>query len=198
MVTGQAEALMPMIGEAMEAAGVRFGDLDRIVVTTGPGTFTGMRIGVAAARALSLALHIPVIGLTSFDVMALNPALARQDGEVTVIVMDARRGQCYVQVLDSSDLAASAGPRIVPVDELASAGGRGPIVFAGSGARMAAEVASRAGRTARIIAPDLQPDISHALAAASQTTSNSKALRPLYLRPPDAKPQDGKSLARIS
>src|ERR1051326_3399635 len=65
MVRGHAEALMPLIGRVMKAADVAFSALDRIAVTTGPGSFTGLRVGIAAARGIGLAATKPVVGLTT-------------------------------------------------------------------------------------------------------------------------------------
>lgn len=75
MLRGQAERLAPMARELMQAAGVEFGQLDRIAVTTGPGSFTGVRVGLSFARALALALAKPCVGVSTLE------ALALQDGE---------------------------------------------------------------------------------------------------------------------
>src|SRR5512145_626858 len=68
--TGHAERLFPMMAEVMDGAGLAFSALDRIAVTLGPGTFTGVRVGISAARALALALGKPVVGITSLAAMA--------------------------------------------------------------------------------------------------------------------------------
>lgn len=101
MATGQAERLFPALGELLERAGAAYADLTRIVVTTGPGSFTGLRIGLSAARGLALALSIPVVGVPSLTALSLSAT-----GPVTVL-LDARRGEAYVQRF--------AGPGI-PID----------------------------------------------------------------------------------
>lgn len=196
MATGQAERLMPMIQDAMAEAGLAFAELDRIAVSVGPGTFTGMRIGVAAARALSLALGIPIAGFTSLEVMAMNPAFRGQDccSEGVAIAIDARRGQVYFQPFTPDWPPQCAEPRIVSIAEAAAAGIR---VFAGSGGALVAEAARQAGREARAVLPTLAPNMAHALPLAATRSPVAGPPRPLYLRPPDAKPQDGKSLARM-
>jgi tRNA threonylcarbamoyladenosine biosynthesis protein TsaB len=199
MTTGQAERLVPMIGEVMDEAGLAFDALDRIGVTTGPGSFTGMRIGVAAARALALSVGRPVVTLSSFAVMALSPRLARAMSQDTVVIAgDARRGQLYVQVFEPGQTFGASPPRLVSIAEAALLGGPGPVVYAGSGASHAADAASERGRVATAVLPDLLPDIRDAIDLVRAATPSAVPARPLYLRPPDAKPQDGKSLARTT
>src|SRR5262245_18218484 len=92
--TGHAERLMPMIGEVMQEAGLAFADLERIAVTVGPGTFTGVRGGVAAARGLALASGLPMVAATSLAVMAhrAETLLGPRDGRLLAVAVDARRG----------------------------------------------------------------------------------------------------------
>src|SRR5690606_26907179 len=98
MATGQAERLMPMIDEVLRESGRKLQDLDAIAVTEGPGTFTGVRVGVAAARGLALATGLPIRATTSLHVMA-HRALAEvgrafPEGLLAVSV-DARGGQVF-------------------------------------------------------------------------------------------------------
>src|SRR5688500_20336294 len=72
MATGHAEAIAPMVQETMQAAGLEYGSLHRIAATLGPGTFTGLRIGLAFARGLGLALSLPVVGVSSLTAIASN------------------------------------------------------------------------------------------------------------------------------
>jgi tRNA threonylcarbamoyladenosine biosynthesis protein TsaB len=193
---GHAERLMPMIAEAMEEAGLAFWDLARIAVTVGPGTFTGTRIGVAAARALALASNTKTVGVSSLAVMA---KVARREiaSEAVAVVVDARRGEVYAQLFGVGDaLSAKSPPELLSIDEAAQLGGVGSIVFVGSGAASVAAAASRDGRHADARLPDLLPD-AIALAQIAATLEPSEApLVPFYLRPPDAKVQDGKAIAR--
>lgn len=69
MQRGQAERLVPMVAEVLGRAGLAFGDLARVVVTVGPGSFTGIRVGLATARGLGLALGVPVLGVSTLDVL---------------------------------------------------------------------------------------------------------------------------------
>ncbi len=89
MLRGHAEALMPLIRRVMDEAGTAFRDLDRVVVTTGPGSFTGLRVGIAAARGIALAIDKPAVGLSTLSAYAA-PYLADDDNAPVVVAIDAR------------------------------------------------------------------------------------------------------------
>lgn len=199
MATGQAERLMPMIQEVMGEARLTFSDLHRIAVTVGPGSFTGMRIGVAAARALSLALKVPIVAFTSLEVMAMSAQFRGFDPArgALAIAIDARRGQVYFQPFLPGEPPECETPRLVTIADAAALPGEGGLTFAGSGGGLVAEAARAAGRTAEAILPGLAPSMADALKYSAVRRTVAAAPRPLYLRPPDAKPQEGKSLARM-
>lgn len=200
MSTGQAERLMPMIETAMRSAGLGFADLDRIAVTVGPGTFTGTRIAIAAARALALATGASVIGVSTLQLMAEEARRALRlksgDGTLTVAV-DAHRGQVYLQSFEAGEARALAPPQLLAIEEAAVAAHGEPITFVGSGAALVAEAAHAVGQRATPMLPNLQPNAAFLLVMAQQMQPGSEPVRPLYLRPADAKPQLGKSLARV-
>ena len=103
MARGHAEALAPMVDALMRGAGIPFAALDRIAVTTGPGTFTGQRVGLAFARALGLGLKRPVIGVTTLDAMA-QEALAKHPAIAWALVAaDAKRGEIYLGARSASN-----------------------------------------------------------------------------------------------
>jgi tRNA threonylcarbamoyladenosine biosynthesis protein TsaB len=194
--TGHAERLIPMIRETMERARLGFDQLDRIAVTVGPGTFTGTRIGVAAARALALASNAKTVGVSSLAVMA-EVAGREMHAEVLAVVVDARRGEVYAQAFGAGGgLDARSAPQLLSIEEAAQLGGSGSIVFVGSGAAAVAQVATRAGRNATARLPDLLPDAIALAHIAASLAASDAPLVPFYLRPPDAKPQDGKAIAR--
>ncbi|HWA19725.1 MAG TPA: tRNA (adenosine(37)-N6)-threonylcarbamoyltransferase complex dimerization subunit type 1 TsaB [Devosia sp.] len=111
MPTGQAERIFPAIAELLARNDATYADLTRVAVTTGPGSFTGLRIGLSAARGLGLALNIPVIGVPSL--LALS--LARQ-GDALAVLLDARRGEAYVQTFSGPAIPIRP-PALLPMDE---------------------------------------------------------------------------------
>ena len=177
MERGHQERLAPLVRELAEEAGVAFGDLDRIGVTVGPGSFTGLRVGLAFAKGMGLALRVPVVGVGSLAALAATAAPA---GLVAAAV-DARREQLYLQLFrDGAPLhdaeAATAENAVARVQAQARGG---ELVIAGSGARLLAGAFPEA-RVLDLAAPN--PVAVGRLAAAS-----SEPARPLYLRAPDAK-----------
>src|SRR6266513_4494655 len=96
MKRGHAEALMPLIARVIKEAGIAFASFDRIAVTTGPGSFTGLRVGISAARGLALAADKPVIGLTTLAAFAA-PHIAEDDTLPVVAAIDARHDHVYLQ-----------------------------------------------------------------------------------------------------
>jgi tRNA threonylcarbamoyladenosine biosynthesis protein TsaB len=183
---GHAERLLPMITEIMDGAGLEFSAIDRIAVTLGPGTFTGVRSGIAAARAFALAMGKPVVGMTSLAVMADRARLLlgpRGEGRLLAVAVDARRGMVYAQLFgDQTD--ATGIPRLMTPEQAAKAMGQRSVLIAGSGA---AAVASLAGPQAEACLPDLQPH-ARMLAMAASSLPPLEHVVPLYLRQPDAKP----------
>lgn len=198
MATGHAERLMPMIGEVMAEAGRPLDGLDAIAVTEGPGTFTGIRIGVAAARGLALAARLPIRATSSLHVMAAQAitllGTATADRQIAVAT-DARNGQIYVQFFDgcSGDPMTSAA-LTTPAQAAGECSGKS-LVCVGSAAGLLAAGVEKAGIAVEIRLPELQPD-ARILAELAPKLPERKPLVPLYLRLPDAKPQIGKSIPR--
>jgi tRNA threonylcarbamoyl adenosine modification protein YeaZ len=185
-----AERLMPMVEEAMAAAGLDFADLSRIAVTVGPGSFTGVRIGVAAARGLALATGAKAIGIGTLAVHA--EAARRVAGAVPVVVaIAAARGEIYAQRF-SADGSPEDAPGLAPPETFASPIA-GPAVLAGSGADA---LVAATGAANRIVHRDAAPDLGALLRLALRAPAESAPPRPLYLRPPDAKPQGAAKVAR--
>jgi tRNA threonylcarbamoyl adenosine modification protein YeaZ len=183
--TGHAERLFPMIAEVMEEAGMQFPAIDRIAVTTGPGTFTGVRSGIAAARAFALATGKPVVGMTSLSVMALRAEslfAARRGGRPLAVAVDARRGMFYFQRF-SGDLDEAGPPQLLTPEQAAPALGTVPVLIVGSGAAMIADLA---GPHAEACLPDLQPH-ARMLALVAPVLAPPARVAPTYLREPDAK-----------
>ena len=187
MALGQAERLLPMIDEVMSEAKLSFKDLDRIAITTGPGTFTGARICVAAARALALVSGTPVVTISSLALMARHPDIPGDKIRGLAIATDARRGEVYVQHIDRHTLEPLSPPAVYAVTDVAAALGHGPIAVAGSGAKSLVEEAKAQGIAAIAILPELLPDALDMLFCAASWQPESP-VAPLYLRAPHAKP----------
>lgn len=197
LARGHAERLTPMIGEAMSEAPFGFPEIALIVVTTGPGTFTGQRVGIAAARALALATGAPVGTLSSLAVMAYTAAAEIPDevaGKVLAVAVDARRGEIYFQAFAASDMAPLGPPELTTPHAAVRALGAQATLAVGSGADALAVEAKGLGFPVTARLGVLEPDVRF---VPHGSVPPGKALpRPLYLRPPDAKPQDGAALAR--
>lgn len=195
--TGHAARLVPMIGAAVQQAGIDFAAIGHIAVTTGPGTFTGTRIGIAAARAIALATGARTSGVSSLAVMA-EVARREIDSPMLAVVVDARRGEVYAQLFDADHGTASASPpQLLTLADAAQLGGSQPVVFVGSAAEQLAAMAVEHGRDARAALPDLLPDAVALARIAVDVEPSDAPLLPFYLRPPDARPHDGKSIARV-
>ena len=115
MKRGHAEALMPLIARVMKASGIAFAALDRIAVTTGPGSFTGLRVGLSAARGIALAAAKPVVGLTTLTAYAA-PFVGDDSAHPILSAIDARHDHVYFQVV-SGDCGALVKARGAPISE---------------------------------------------------------------------------------
>ena len=198
MARGHAERLLPMVDEVMAEAPFGFSAIERIVVTTGPGTFTGQRVGIAAARSLSLATGAPIAPLSSLAVMAYTAAHelgAEAAGKTLAVAVDARRDEIYVQAFSGPEWTALDVPALLTPDAAARMLDGRDVLAVGSGADLLAAAARHAGVSMAARLPTLEPDIRFVPEAAIVLSATPP--KPLYLRPPDAKPQDGKSLQRV-
>ena len=188
MAKGHAEALVPLIEQVCAQAGADLLHLDAIGVTRGPGTFTGIRIGLATARGLALATGCPVIGVSTLVAIAATAALPPDPASV-LVVQDARRGEVYAECIPAGSDRGN-GPQVMVADDLAAAFPERPLRLVGSGADIAAE---RLTGAVTIAAREILPDaaVVAALAAAQLEAQGAAAFGvppgPLYLRAPDAK-----------
>ncbi len=185
---GHAEKLMAFIDEALSESGKALADIDRIAVTVGPGSFTGIRVGVAAARGFALALAVPAVGISSLAVLAKAAQQAHQ-GQAIFAVMDAKRDEIYGQMFDASG-AASSEAQAYDVDDarhLASG-------FDGLVCGSARELLLSGHVDAD--APRYLADIGVVARLGATADPALGKPTPLYLRGPDAKPQLGFAVAR--
>ncbi len=194
---GHAEKLLPMIEAALGNAGLALAGLDRIAVTAGPGTFTGTRIGIAAARAFALATGLSIVAATSLAVMAQEASEETEDrgGGDLLVAVDARRDAVYAQLFGHDGLDPRSPPLLLAPREAAALGG-GPLIIVGSGAEAVAAEARATGRNAAARLTTLLPDACTLLYMADGLPVLAAPPLPLYLREADAKPQDGQRIAR--
>jgi tRNA threonylcarbamoyladenosine biosynthesis protein TsaB len=181
MARGHAERLLPMVRDVMAAAGLGFEALELIAVTIGPGHFTGLRVGLAAAQGLSLALDRPLAGVTTLEAVA---AAAGEDGPLAV-ALESKRVDLYLQVFSGSRAVTEATSQTAE-QLLQFPWPPGVIAIAGDGAPRLAPILAAAGRRSRVIGPE-GPDaatVAH-LAARRHGTPAARAAEPLYLRQPD-------------
>ncbi len=204
MARGQSERLVPMIGEVMEEWGGGFAALDALAVTTGPGGFTGVRIGLATARGLALARGLPLIGVSSFEVVAAAATAAERAGRRVLAVLDSKRNEIFAQLFDER-LTEVGTPLEVTLSGLAETlppDSRGiPLVLTGDAAARALEALQAAGRDDVVLAAAAGPADAALLAerAALRDPSAAGPVQPVYLRPPDVtppKPLPGAGAAR--
>src|SRR4051812_30711889 len=151
MARGHQERLAPMAEAVMAAAHLPFSRLERIGATVGPGSFTGLRVGVAFAKGLASALSIPAVGVGALEALAAD-ATQSQEGGLVAAVIDARRDQVYLQVFEAG--VALMAPDVLPLGTAAArllelAMGR-DLTLVGSGARLLAEAAPGAN----VLVPD--------------------------------------------
>ncbi len=194
MTRGHAEAVMPLIARVMDKARIEFSELDRIAVTTGPGSFTGLRVGIAAARGLALASGKPAIGLTTLACFAA-PFIADPERATVVAAIDARHDNVYLQVFDPNGRTV-VPPRIAPVREAVRAATTGRVRIVGTAADLIAAAWPRAEPPPARVEQRSAPDIVWIARLGASAADGHGPPKPLYLRAPDAQPQDAARLPR--
>lgn len=199
MSRGQSERLVPMADDVMARAGLDYGALDAIAVTLGPGGFTGVRIGLATARAFALALKIPIMGVTNFEAVAAPVTPMASAGRSLAVVLEAKRADLYVQAFSVEERPDSnavlpgrlehlSGPAAVLPDELDAFLPDGPLLLAGDASQAAGAALRTAGRSVAFAqSKDFADAVFVAALAAVQDLPDEKVPgpAPLYLRAPD-------------
>jgi tRNA threonylcarbamoyl adenosine modification protein YeaZ len=192
MRRGHAEALVPLLARVVEVAGVDFSVVDRIAVTVGPGSFTGLRVGISAARGIALASGKPAVGISSLAALAA-PHIADGQRRAVVAVIDARHDQVYAQTFAPGRGVTSLQRALAT--EIARSMPAGPIVLVGPGAERLAQ-AWPSGKPPPQIIPSAAPDIDWVARLGSAADITRALPKPLYLREPDARPQDAARVPR--
>ncbi len=194
MERGHAEALLPLVERVMAQIDGGFRSLDRVAVTVGPGSFTGLRVGISAARAIGLGAPCEVVGVTTLSAL-MAPLVAAGETRVVAAAIDARNGHVYFQAVAPGGRTVVT-PRYVACREAARMLGAGPVIVTGSGAPMVAAEASIAGMKADVADVDVAPDIIWVARLGLLADPVQALPKPLYLRAPDAKPQVATRLPR--
>jgi tRNA threonylcarbamoyladenosine biosynthesis protein TsaB len=198
-----AAQLLPLSAGLLDRAGLGFGDVDRIAVGIGPGTFTGLRIGVATARALVQASQAEVVGVSTLESLALEAVSGQPDGPWTAIaaVLDARRREVFAAIWTLSELRRLEAPAGEPARPLIAPAAIAPkalaqtlaeqelsVLAVGDGAIEFRSVLERSGA----FIPDDGAELhrvtaaSHCRIARHLEPADPDQIRPQYLRLPDA------------
>ncbi len=194
MTRGQAEALIPLVDETLADAGLRMADIGRIAVTTGPGSFTGLRVAIAAARGFALATGATAVGISTLSAFAA-PILAAGEATAVAAAIHARNDNVYLFVVAETGMVL-VQPRFCSASEAARAAALGPVTLIGTGAR---DVMARwpAGEPPpRQVLETAIVDIGWVARLAVVADPEESPARPFYLKAPDTKPQDGARIAR--
>jgi tRNA threonylcarbamoyladenosine biosynthesis protein TsaB len=178
----------------MEKSGIAFDALDRVAVTVGPGSFTGLRVGISAARAIALSISRPAVGISTLSAFAA-PHMAADDSTPVVAVIDARHQQVYLQVFGPGGRTL-VGPRITSVREAVRAASTGAVRIVGSAAKIVAAAWTSKEHKPALVEARSAPDIEWVARLGGAAIADQAPARPQYLRAPDAQPQDAASLPR--
>jgi tRNA threonylcarbamoyladenosine biosynthesis protein TsaB len=189
---GHATRLLPLAAELLERAGGGWEAIDRLAVGTGPGTFTGLRIGVATARALARARDLPLVGVSTLRSLAMNAAPA--SGNATVLaVLDARRGEVFAAAWRAAEIEngqATLEAGAFAPQSLAEAAARlvAPVLAIGDGAIEFRQVLERSGASVPEGGSPLHrvSAINHCRLAGVAGATTPDEVLPDYLRVPDA------------
>jgi len=191
MERGHAEALLPLIERVMAQVEGGFASLDRIAVTVGPGSFTGIRVAISAARGFGVALDIPVVGVSTLAAFAaplvLGPKPASPKPSIIVSAIDARHGQVYLQACSQTGAILMA-PTVLPLAEAIEKLPPGPLRITGSAAPLLAIAAWSTHRAAEVEGEIVATPILYVARLGMIADPAAAPPRPLYIKAPDVKP----------
>jgi tRNA threonylcarbamoyladenosine biosynthesis protein TsaB len=186
MKRGHAEALMPLIARVVKGSGIAFEALDRIAATTGPGSFTGLRVGLSAARGIALAASKPVVGITTLTAYAA-PHVSEYGEHPIISVIDARHDHVYLQAVTGHG-ESLVTPRLAPMAEALATSRFGAPHLVGNAAGLLAERWPKDAPPPVKVDQQAAPDIVWVAWLAAAVDPAVATPRPFYLRAPDAKP----------
>ena len=186
MERGHAETLLPLVHRVMDQVEGGFDMIERVAVTVGPGSFTGIRVALSAARAFGLALDIPVVGVSTLAAFAAPLVMDPRPGTI-VSAIDARHGQVYMQACASNG-AVLVPACVAPVDEVFDKLGFGTFRVTGSAAAILALKGNARHLDVQIEGETLAPQISFVARLGALAEPTGAPPSPLYIKPPDVKP----------
>jgi tRNA threonylcarbamoyl adenosine modification protein YeaZ len=194
MAKGHAEALAPMVQRVMRQVEGGFPTVGRVAVCVGPGSFTGIRIGLAMGRAIGVALDVPVVGVSSLVAFA-GPLLADPKPGVIIAAIDANHGQVYFQLFEPSGRPLFA-PRVAKLRDAVRLLGGGTVRLCGNAAPIIADETTRLGGDFDSSQATPFPDIISIAQAGLALDPVSAPPRPIYIKLPDAQPGQSAKIAR--
>ncbi|MGH7117290.1 MAG: tRNA (adenosine(37)-N6)-threonylcarbamoyltransferase complex dimerization subunit type 1 TsaB, partial [Stellaceae bacterium] len=196
---GQAEALLPLVERTMRQVALPASAIELVAVTTGPGSFTGIRVGLAAAHGVALGLGVPLIGVTGFEAAVAALGDAAPAAGFLLVALESRRADLYIQLLDTARRPLGAPAAVLPdalAETVLAAVGVAALAITGDAAPRAA--AALAARGLASLDDDREPPVVGALRAALRRWRRGEQggpARPFYLRPPDVSVAGGLSTA---
>jgi tRNA threonylcarbamoyladenosine biosynthesis protein TsaB len=193
MARGHAEALIPLVGRVVANSG-GFSLIDRIATTVGPGSFTGLRVAISAARAFALALRVPCVGISTLAAIAA-PFIDEDDGQHVAAAIDARHGNVYFELFSNGGRTI-VEPGCIPLREAARVLGPTMVKMAGPASPLLFEEAKAAGTAGLIVDSGPAPDIVWVARLGLLADPQDSPPRPTYLKPADATPQQNGQVAR--
>jgi tRNA threonylcarbamoyl adenosine modification protein YeaZ len=182
---GHAEALLPMVERVVAKLDAGWQGIGRFGVVVGPGSYTGLRVGISAARAAALATRRPAVGITTFAAFAA-PLVAVSEGVAIAVAIDAKHGNVFLQIF-SPEGRPVGEPAALSLELAVERIGGEPMHLAGSGASLLQAALSRVGRVAKSVIVEAAPDI---VSVAKLTVSAHPRMAPadpLYIKGADAR-----------
>lgn len=192
MERGQSEALIPMVMATLADAGESLAVLDLIAVTVGPGAFTGLRIGLAAAKGFSLATGIPCLGVSTFEAVAHAVPQQERESARLLVVLETKREDVYAQAFDAAlhPLTAPAAVTLEALADFMRPHAKSRLLIAGDAAARTLAALGAEGSRLEPVGGAGVPDARHVAAIAAvrfRPDMQLPPLAPLYLRPPEAR-----------
>jgi tRNA threonylcarbamoyladenosine biosynthesis protein TsaB len=189
---GHAELLLPLVERVMKESGSPFASIDRFAVTIGPGSFTGLRVGLSAARGFGLVTKKPVVGISTLAAF-IAPLMTQDQAVPVVAAIDAKHGNLYMQMVGAGGRTLIT-PRAAGLRETVRAVALGPVRIVGTGADMLAAHWPPKLPKPVLVEQRAAPDIAWIARIAAVADPAQALPKPLYLKLPDARP----SVTRIA